>query len=514
VRVLLLPALLLAGVPADNGPVVVVPPEGPLGDSAWIAQAVADALPLSLARLGVPAVERTDRQRAQESLGIPAEATTTRASGIRVAEVLDASRLVVGSYELRGADVVLSLRLLDLARATLSAPLLASGPQETLPTLVSTLAWDIALAAERPPAGPREAFVAAGAAVPFPAFRAHAEALAASDPAARVKLVRRALSLAPDYDEARLDLGRLLLQTRDFAGAQEALLRIGPASPLARSARFLRGVALLELGRYREAGELFTALSEEAPSPAVLNNRALGALRLPGPPGRASAFLREAVEKEPGSTDLRFNLGWACLLEGDAEAAVFWMRSVVGREARENHARLVLTWALAKAGRPAESEEEWRALSAVSSSYQALQAPDLTRRFERIQVSERLITADGDQRSEAELAATHLARADKLEDAGDLEGALGELMRAAYLDPYGARVHRQLARVHRRRGDTDKAVAEMRMSLWCRDDVALRLELAGLLSSAGRPAEAKAEARRVLAADPSNGEARRLADAP
>jgi tetratricopeptide (TPR) repeat protein len=507
-------ALVLAAAPAASGSVVVAPPECLAPDSAWLAEGVADVLPRALGRLGVAAVERADRLRAKEALGVPAMAATTRATSIRVAEALEASRLVVGSIELHGSDVSLSLRLLDLQRGTLSAPLIAAGPLEALPGLVHGLAWDIALTAARPSAGSREAFVASAGVVPFAAFRAYAEALASTDPAQRVKRVRRALALAPEFDEARLALGRFLLETREWAGAEEALGHLRPESPLARTGRFLRGVALLHLGRYREAADLYTALAAGGDTGAVLNNRALALLRLGGSPPRASAVLRPGVEKDPGAPDLPFNLGWALLLEGDAEASVFWMRGVVRRDPRDNHARLVLSWALSRAGHDAEAADEFRALSAVSSSYQAMQSPDLARRFERIQLSERVIAADSEGRSDPELAATHCARADRLSDAGDLEGAFAELTRAAYLDPYGARVHRQLARLHRRRDEIDKAAAELRMSLWCRDDPAVRLELAGVLKDSGHPAEAKAEARRVLQADPANDDARRLADLP
>ena len=121
-------------------------------------------------------MDRADRVRAQEALGIPAGASTTRATSIRVAEALEAARLVVGSYELRGAEVVLSLRLLDLERATLSAPAhrlrTAGGPALAGPRP------GLGHRARRGPAAPRaraRPSCASAGAVPFAAFKAYAE---------------------------------------------------------------------------------------------------------------------------------------------------------------------------------------------------------------------------------------------------------------------------------------------------------------------------------------------------
>ena len=48
------------------------------------------------------------------------------------------------------------------------------------------------------------------------------------------------------------------------------------------------------------------------------------------------------------------------------------------------------------------------------------------------------------------------------------------------------------------------------MSLWVRDDAAVRAELAALLGAMGKHAEAKAEAQRVLKTDPGDAAARAL----
>src|SRR5262249_44881839 len=93
-QVTLAACLLLAAVSAPAGPApsaalagaglyVVVPPAGPAEpELGWIAEAVADALPRALERAGLHAVDRADRLRAQDALGVP-HGPVSRATSIR-----------------------------------------------------------------------------------------------------------------------------------------------------------------------------------------------------------------------------------------------------------------------------------------------------------------------------------------------------------------------------------------------------------------------------------------------
>ena len=59
--------------------VLVLPPEAAAGSAEpWIGEAVADQLPRSLAQLGVAAVSRAERLRAQDALEIPRRAPQPR----------------------------------------------------------------------------------------------------------------------------------------------------------------------------------------------------------------------------------------------------------------------------------------------------------------------------------------------------------------------------------------------------------------------------------------------------
>jgi Flp pilus assembly protein TadD len=499
----LLPWLL--GVAAGAVPPVMVQPTSGTGPS-WLGVAVAQRLPRSLSILGVPVFLRPDRLRVQEILEIPA-GPLTRATSVRIAEAVGVGRLVVGEHRLQGDQVVVSLRVLDVQRGVLGSPFVAEGSLADLPRLLDGLAWDIALAGPDPPSGRRADFLARRPSPPIEAFRTLAEALEEDDPVARRKGLERAVALAPGDDDARLALGRDHLRARRFDAALAALGTVPDGSPFARESRFLQGVALLEAGRSKEALDLYASLAARSATPAVLNNQGLARLRTPGSEP-AVPLLRRAVEASGGARDLVFNLGWALLSEGDPEAAAFWLRGVVQEAPDDLEARRALAWALHRAGHVAEAREEWKALAGAVPAYESPAAPDLARRYERVVRSERLPDLDLEGRSDAELAAAQAGRAERLLAEGEADAAYLALTRAAYLDPYSARIHRLLARAREGRGEVREAVGELRMSLWCRDDPAVRGELATLLLKLGQDQEARIEARRVLEVDPANARAR------
>jgi tetratricopeptide (TPR) repeat protein len=504
--------VLLAGPPAPATLVLPFDPVEANPEHVWVGPAASELLARGLAVAGVPVAGRAERLRAQAALELP-QVSLTRATSLRIAEALGANRLVTGTYAVQGGQLTLSLRLLDAERASLSSPIVASGPLETLSDLAHGVAWDVALASSTPPGMSRAAFFSRRPSVSFEAVKAYGRSLAAHRSAARLRLVRDALNLSPQFHEARLTLGQLLREAGEFSAANETLNRIPADAPEARAAQYLQGVALLEVGRYRDASRLYRSLAEAEVTPAVLNNEALAVLRSPEDEGRASDLLRRAVDMAPAHADLLFNLGWALLVEGDAEGAEFSMREAVRHAPLDAQARVVLAWALRRKGGP-EYDSAWKAVVALAPVYQTLTRPDLTRHFERIAPAERVLDLDRGGRSEAEVAAGLVGKAQRLVRTGDLPGALAELTRAAYLDPYASGVHTQLARVHRARGDRELALNELRMALWSREDPALRAELAAVLKEAGRTAEARIEAEKVLKADPGNETARKVLQSP
>jgi Flp pilus assembly protein TadD len=505
-------ALLVLGASSPQQPVLVIPPEAADApkEEGWVPEAVSELLPRSLAAAGVLAVDRDDRLRAQEALEVPALVPLTRATSIRIGEVLGASQLVTGTFRMEGRAITLSLRLLDTERGTLSSPFVATGPIETLADLVHGLAWDLALASSPLPPLSRPEFLARRVSLPFEALRAYGNALVTREPSQKLKRLARAVSLAPNDSSLRLALGRMLLESGEAAKAYETLSRMAPESPEARRGTFVQGRALLAMGRYREAADLYSRLAAQDPTAGVLTNHALALLRAGSKDIKASQVLRKALELDAGSFDGAFNLAWALFFEGDAPAAEVELRGLMRREPLDGHVRLILAWALSKQGKTAEAQEEWKGVLAMAPSYAGLTTPDLNRRFERLATSERPLVVQRAVRTKAEVIAGLLGRVEHLTASGDTAGALQELVRAAYLDPHAPRVHLLLARARRARGENDQALNEFRMCLWSEEDPAVRAEMAVLLKELGRLSEARREAQKVLSVDPENAVAKKL----
>src|SRR5262249_48288495 len=157
--------------------------------------------------------------------------------------------------------------------------------------------------------------------------------------------------------------------------------------------------------------------------------------------------------------------------------AAFHLQNLTRVVPLDKHTRVVLAWALRRAGRQAEADQHWQAVVALAPVYESLVNPDLSRRFERIQHRERPLHLLGESRSDEQVAAALYVKAQRLFDGGDAPGALAEATRAAYLDPYNRSIHLLLARVHRARGDGEKALNEFRMALWSQDDAGVRVEV-------------------------------------
>lgn len=505
---------------AQSGRVLVMPfdvaPRAEQGATYWMGEATALLVADALQTRGYPVFTRAERVAAFEELELPAAAPLTRATILKVAQLIGASDVIVGTLTIDGDDVAVRSRSMRVEAGRAQPDIAERAPLRDLPVIAERIANRLAEQTLRAPKG---AAAAAGPAPPLQAFEAYVKGLVAATPAAREKFLREALTLSPAYGRANLALWELLDDQDRHAEALAEARRVPAGSALDRRARFAAALSLIALARYDEAFDMLEAMRATDPSPVIFNAQGVIQLRRGGAlqAGRPVYFFNKAAEQDPDDPDFLFNLGYAYALDRDNNGALYWLREAVRREPADGEAHLVMAAVLEASGRTAEAQRE-RELARLLGTI--ADAPGVPKDLERLRTDlvtgtlgapERLITNPA-QREQQELSAFHLDRGRRLfEQQQDREAAL-ELRRAIYLSPYLPEAHLLLGRIYQRAGRVPEAIDAFRISIWSRETAAARLALAEALVENGQREEARVEIGRVLELEPDNAAAKGLLD--
>ena len=524
-RALLTVLFILVAIPAHAqraGRILVMPFENTQKEPRlhWIGEAAALLLADDLNARGLAAIRRDDRVRAFEQLHLPASAVLSRATVIKVGELVGASEIIVGTVLLEGTTLAVEAHSIRIDVGRLQPHVRERGPLEDVVGVFARVADRLApgTRAKDPEGRP-----------PLEAFESFVKGLMAESAATRATFLEAAIKAHPGYDRAQLALWQVRSSRGDHAAALAAAHAVSTSSPYARRAAFAAGVSLLELKRYDEAYDAFKSLTEVPDkwfAAAALNNIAIVQLRRGHTPqtGLPTFFLTKAADRDPSDGDLLFNLGYAYVLDRSYGGAIYWLREAVRRNPADAEAHYVLAAALGAGGSGVEASREKELARQLSSEYDELERRaaqeklPVPKGLERVREDPSVRAALGPdpaivssaQREQENLAEFHLDRARRLFEKEEDREALSELRRAVYLSPYEPQAHLLMGRIHLRNGRTEQAVDALKISIWSRETVPARIALAEAYLKQQNTAAARIELERALTLDAESVEARRL----
>lgn len=497
---------------------------------AWLGEASAVLLTDELNARGQGAITRAERIRAFEQLHLPPYATLSRATVIKIGEIVGASEVIVGRFSVSGDDLSVDVHTLRIDIGRLEPEVRERAPLASMFTIFERLAGRLA------PDAPAAA-TARESRPPLDAFENYIKGLVADNPAAQATFLETAIRQHPGYDRAQLALWDVRTEQDDDRAALAAARAVPASSRQARRARFLSGVSLLELKRYDEAFDTFQALVDEAPvagagngvkpGAAVYNDLGIVQLRRGVTAAQAGTpvyYLTKAADADPGDPDFLFNLGYAYVLDRNNSGATYWLREALRRDPTDADAHYVLAAALQASGSTVEATRERELARQLSSRYEELEqqaAADKTpvpRGLERVRTDMEAVRSsrpeqsivNSAQREQRELAAFHLDRGRRLFEREEDREAMAELRRAVYLSPYEAQAHLLIGRIYLRGGRPEQAVDTLKISIWSEDTAPAHVALAEAYLKLGKTAEARADLERALVLDPSSEAAKRL----
>ena len=106
----------------------------------WLGEASALLLTDNLNARGVSAITRPERKQAFERLQIPTSAVLTDATVIRIAQLLGAAQVILGSLQLEADGLVVRARTLAIDEGRIRADVTERGPVADLFTILDRLA--------------------------------------------------------------------------------------------------------------------------------------------------------------------------------------------------------------------------------------------------------------------------------------------------------------------------------------------------------------------------------------
>jgi tetratricopeptide (TPR) repeat protein len=271
----------------------------------WIGASFPTILDERLNSAGFLTLRREDRQYALQHLGLPAGLHPTHATIYRIAQMLDADYVVLGSYSVANGQVTAVARVLVMHAPAIDAPLQEKAGLDQLLDVEDGLAWQIARQIDPHFAVDKQTFLAAGHGIRLDAFENYIRGETEAGAEERIRHLNTAVQITPEYAPALLALGKAYFDNQQYRLAIDPLAKVPSGSPRAQEAGFYLGLACLYTGNYSRAENAFAAVAALLPLPEVLNNQGI-ALNRRGQDG--TALFERAVTLDPQNANYWFNL--------------------------------------------------------------------------------------------------------------------------------------------------------------------------------------------------------------
>jgi tetratricopeptide (TPR) repeat protein len=488
---------------------------GGAGATLWLGEAAAMLLSEELQDLGVGAFSRDERVAAFERLQVLTPSNLTRATTIRVGELLDASEVVFGEVRLTDKASV-RVRMIQLDEGRQLPEVVDEAPLVDIFRLFERVAQSVGRLTGRPLSPLRHAQDHPS----LEAFENYVKGLVAVTPRAQQRFLELAFQQAPRDARILLAMWSVYTEQGLHDKALASARNVPVSSPATRKARFSASLSLLALNRFEEASKELTSLMAERASPVVSNALGVVQLRRGGAAmASAPALFQRAVEAAPGNTDFLFNLGYAYALAHDAQPALLWLREAVRFDATSGDAHLVMSAVLQSEGKTVEAQRELdlaKLLGTKRDVSAAVLVDKIPAGLERLpdDVDGSLaidMVGTPAQREQEQVATFHLEQGRRLFAEKKDRDAINELRRAIYLSPYQDEPHLLVGRLYQRAGRIAEAIDEFKVAIWCRETAEARVALGTALLDSGDKPGARREADRALVLKPDDASAKDLA---
>jgi len=490
--------------------VLVLPFDNHSGNPSlnWIGDSFPDTLNKRLNSAGFLTISHDDREFAYDHMGLPIDFKPTRATTIRMAEVLDANFVIIGSYDVhpdptnaKTNRITIQAKILSIDDLRLSPAIEDSAELQRLFDAENAVAWKVAGVMDPHFSASEQTFLAAQGAVPLPSFEDYIRGTNAATDVERLKRLQAAVALTPDYADALLALGKEQYAERDFDAAAASLAKVSPTDRLALEANFYLGLARFNSADYAGAQKAFEFVASKLPLPEVVNNEGVAVSRQ-GKDGVAE--FRRASGADPSDEDYHYNLAIALFRRGDTDAATEEVKDALKLRPDDNEAvelRSQLKKVTPGTRLNANADNSFSPLERIRRNYSETGFRQAAFQLDQVRAA-RLALLPATERA---VEYTQLGHQYLTE--GLLPEAETQFQYALAANPNSAEAHAGMAQLREASGDPVKARDEAKTSLIMKPNTTALLVLARLDLADKQLAASAKDVSQALKIEPTSAEA-------
>lgn len=339
----------------------------------WVGESAAENIIEALHGEGVVTLDRIDRAEAYQRLSLRPAVSLSRASIVKIADELDASHAIFGSFEIvrdpaSKATVRLIVRVLDLRKLSQSPEFTEVGLLEDLASHQNKIAWKVLTAIVAKPATTETEFLARQPTVRVDAMENYIRGLLAKDEAARHRFFTQAARLDPKYSQPCFQLGLHYWEKADYQHAAQWFQRVARTDPHYMQALYYSGICRHYIAEYAAAESAFAIVAAAVPLNEVFSNLGASQLRQAKLAPAIENFER-ALEGDPADPDYHFNLAYALWHAKRFDEAADRFRAVLQRIPDDRDATTLLGFCL-KRDPPRPGDPKQEGLERIKEEYE------------------------------------------------------------------------------------------------------------------------------------------------
>lgn len=236
--------------------------EGASPSLDWLGEGLEELTIQRLSAAGQQVYSHEGRTEELDRSGLPPSAKLSRASMLRIAQNMDADFIIYGRFTSDGQTLTIESRILRVSPIRLLPAIQETGPLDSLMELHLKLLWQLLSANDHAYKRSLEEFSRAQRPLRLDAFEHYIRGLLATDDDARLRELREAARLDPEWPDPDFAIGDAYYSRRDCDSALPWFAKVPKSNDRYAEAVFAAGVCRLLMNQPEQADQVLTSLQE------------------------------------------------------------------------------------------------------------------------------------------------------------------------------------------------------------------------------------------------------------